>query len=494
MYKLLLTVLASLVLASTPCPRTHALEPPAEDVKAHGAVGDGRADDTKAFQDSLAAAKAARAGIYVPAGHYRITQPLSGYSDFTLEGDGASSEIIYEREQAADDKGWDHSLFNFHDGDKNIRFGQLRLTYKGTFSVGGPRQSYLGMIAGIYLPMVHDVLIDRLDVSGFNSYGIHQTTASTSKYATNVEVRKCRLHDNRVSGFRFDYVDGCRILDCDLYHNGLAADSGTGYGLAGSSGGRPKNILVKGCRAYDNKRVGIDFHVGDNVTVEDNVVTGSPNNGIGDQGGIYIGETYGTCKIVHNKLRTFRDRGETRAYLVYAIRIGYPYKDTRKNPEKVSVVISDNTIEDFDVWGGQQIGYPIMIDNTFDDAVFTIENNDIDAMACHGILAVNDHPGNVKSVTFNVANNRLSTQKLGYLPVRITNVTDVRLNNNRISVGSSPQPGAAVFVIIPGGPGISVYCSGNTAMIPPDWNRKALLAGVRGHSGVGNTINGMDAD
>jgi hypothetical protein len=60
-------------------------------VKDFGAVGDGVADDTAAFQAAISSS--ANIPVYVPAGNYKITSALSlaGRTEFVLVGDGAQS-------------------------------------------------------------------------------------------------------------------------------------------------------------------------------------------------------------------------------------------------------------------------------------------------------------------------------------------------------------------------------------------------------------------
>lgn len=55
-------------------------------VKNYGAVGDGKADDTKAFEDALADAGKTGGIVYVPAGWYKITRGLTVLSGVELKG------------------------------------------------------------------------------------------------------------------------------------------------------------------------------------------------------------------------------------------------------------------------------------------------------------------------------------------------------------------------------------------------------------------------
>ncbi|MEK8104726.1 glycosyl hydrolase family 28-related protein [Micromonospora sp. M12] len=68
-------------------------------VLAHGAVGDGVTDDTRAIQSAFDAARAAapHKGVLFPAGRtYRVSGPvrLSGLTDTTLRGHGATLALV----------------------------------------------------------------------------------------------------------------------------------------------------------------------------------------------------------------------------------------------------------------------------------------------------------------------------------------------------------------------------------------------------------------
>jgi parallel beta-helix repeat protein len=65
-----------------------------KDVRQFGAKGDGRADDTVAFQRTIDAAAAAGGGtVYVPAGTYNLTSTLTHRSNVTLLGAGWQSVL-----------------------------------------------------------------------------------------------------------------------------------------------------------------------------------------------------------------------------------------------------------------------------------------------------------------------------------------------------------------------------------------------------------------
>ena len=71
--------------------------PPAEEnVKAHGAVGDGKADDTAAFEQALALTRGQAGTVRVPPGRYRLTRPLVLHTQ-TLLGATAAAWVADEQ-------------------------------------------------------------------------------------------------------------------------------------------------------------------------------------------------------------------------------------------------------------------------------------------------------------------------------------------------------------------------------------------------------------
>lgn len=65
------------------------LAPAKYDVRRFGAKGDGAADDTAALEFALAAANAVPGVVYLPAGSYRVSRPLTiTAGGVVLRGDG----------------------------------------------------------------------------------------------------------------------------------------------------------------------------------------------------------------------------------------------------------------------------------------------------------------------------------------------------------------------------------------------------------------------
>lgn len=60
-----------------------------------GAVGDGVANDTDAFEDAIAAIATTGQTLYVPAGTYKLTREIATTGDLIIEGDGDSTVLDF---------------------------------------------------------------------------------------------------------------------------------------------------------------------------------------------------------------------------------------------------------------------------------------------------------------------------------------------------------------------------------------------------------------
>ena len=109
-------------LISNAYARTHALVADA-DVTYYGAIGDGKADDTVAFQTALAAVKEKGGGtVYAPAGTYKLTQGLYISAGVTLEGDftapdkGAKGTVLAAYTRDLNENPKEAPLLQMHEG------------------------------------------------------------------------------------------------------------------------------------------------------------------------------------------------------------------------------------------------------------------------------------------------------------------------------------------------------------------------------------------
>lgn len=124
----------------------HIPSPPVRfNVLQYGAKGDGVADDTRALQAAVAAANANPGGgvVYVPAGNYKLTQPLTiTRSGVVLRGAGPTRSVIHIPKSLSDvfkntwilkSNGAIESAWTAGGGFINIAGRRMRSTDKATF-------------------------------------------------------------------------------------------------------------------------------------------------------------------------------------------------------------------------------------------------------------------------------------------------------------------------------------------------------------------------
>jgi len=253
-------------------------------VRDFGAVGDGETNDTKAIQKAL---NSVREGgvVYIPAGTYIVSRQLYIYSDaMTVKGDGKATVIHYNYKQLSSSTAADAALFGTRDGITDLVMRDMKLEYEGEFFPNFG-DSYKGAVSGIYLPVCHNVLIENIETTGFNADGVN-VAGKSGTYATNVTIRGCYMHHNRVGGVLYGYVDGILLEDNIFEYMGSQPDGGTGYGCAGYSGAYPKNVRVIHNQCNYNYRKGIDLHAGENVIIEGNTCKGNRLYGIYAEGAL----------------------------------------------------------------------------------------------------------------------------------------------------------------------------------------------------------------
>jgi hypothetical protein len=198
------------------------------DVQQAGALGDGKADDTKACQEALDVVEAAGGGtVLLPAGEYRISSPLILPPRVGLQGCGQASTL---RAQGCD--GLDIAASDV------IAPRQVRDL--------GIRGDQAGEASAIRCDLadgkrVQGLVFERLYLSffkiGINGHGFWHTT-----------FRTVSMH-HVWQGFVFrDRNIKITIDDCRVTHGGLVKGEGVSIGLQvgdGASAFRPEDVQVE---------------------------------------------------------------------------------------------------------------------------------------------------------------------------------------------------------------------------------------------------------
>jgi hypothetical protein len=345
---------------------------PIVNVRDFGAAGDGTNDDTAAIRSALSAVPEGGT-VFFPLGTYLVTGNLSVQTNcITLEGQGCQSKIVYTYEQTVADTEQTASLFTFQAGLTGITVKRLNLHYTGTFfpNVG---ESYNGKVSALIFNRCEDVLVEKVDISGFNANAIY-VSGTSSAYAKRFKVHQCYLHHNRVAGVLFGYVEFISIIDCDLEYHGSQLDGGTGYGCAGFSGAMPMHIQIIGNRANYNYRKGIDLHAGLNAIIEGNICHGNRLYGI-----YAVGPRTGNVTIRGNFISGMRRQtiGIPAPY-TWITGISFGHYSTALTPyEYENYLIEGNTLTDFGMGEGE--AYPIYGYFNFQKGTVQIKNNVIRA-------------------------------------------------------------------------------------------------------------------
>ena len=164
-----------------------------------------------------------------------------------------------------------------------------------------------------------NINIENLESEKFNYSGISIGFSENANRNKNITIKNCKCHDNFDNGFNIQSVDGCSLLNCEAYNNGHPDATmndvliNPGYGftcrLSTSEISVANDVIIENCKAYNNKRKGIDAHSGKNIKFNNNYIDNCLVSGIAivdSSGGIF--ENYKItnnivkiCGIIHNK-------------------------------------------------------------------------------------------------------------------------------------------------------------------------------------------------
>ncbi|MBE6551792.1 MAG: hypothetical protein E7665_06630 [Ruminococcaceae bacterium] len=361
-------------------------------VRDFGAAGDGITNDTRACQKALRELNGGGT-VYFPAGTYLISRQLYIHGDnVTVRGDGNATRIIYKRGQTMSDLVTDSSLFGARPGAVNVTFRDMYMEFVGEFFPNFG-ESYSGKINALCFTEIHDLLVENVEITGFNSSGI-SIRGLSGAYATDVTIRDCYFHHNRVAGVFYGFVDGLLITNSVMEYMGSKLDGGTGYGSAGNSGTYPKNIRIINNECNYNYRKGIDLHSGENVVIEGNTCKANRLYGI------YVEGPKTNHIVIKNNFISDMDREKLDIGAPYtwnnAIAIGTATNDSNKYYD---YQVIGNVIEDYGLGDGRSYG--IQGYSGFTKGKFIIKNNVMHCNEVDSFIIVN--------------------------PARVTNDTDISL-------------------------------------------------------------------
>lgn len=199
-------------------------------LKQLGAKGDGTTDDTAATQAAMTWCATNNRALYVPAGTYKITSPVSTSVAITIIGEAQSPSVTPFYQQGVPVVTFLSTVvgdYCFKFGNSYQRGGQLR-----NFRVYGAQIAG----SGIYMHnQGWDGLIDSITVEGFYQYGV------TMDYCQDMHVRALGIIDcgSENTYPSLNMVNGCNSIHFDRLHIEI-----TQYMLNINNGG---DITFNGC-------------------------------------------------------------------------------------------------------------------------------------------------------------------------------------------------------------------------------------------------------
>lgn len=214
--------------------------------KDYGVVGDNNADDTAALQAAITAA--AGKTLYIPAGNYKVTAPLTVSNRTSICGDTPMSTNIYYRTTATTT----NYLFTFNNQD-NIYLSNLSLNCL----IGGGSQNTGAIRCNGVSGPVTEIILDKVYIEGFQIAGI---AFDVEVYY--VSLTNCRFFNidnstsnggtgstNAIAVYFGQPANAIRLRDCRFGGNNVA--------IASSNAAQKYSLVINGCYFEGNGATGV---------------------------------------------------------------------------------------------------------------------------------------------------------------------------------------------------------------------------------------------
>ncbi len=209
---------------------------PDPDIRAFGAVGDGKADDTVAIQKAI---DSGMGRVCLPKGVYRITKPIvidldrvgytsvagDGVARLVMAGPGPALKFVGTHFKSADPKGFTSDVWD-----------RQRMPCVDGIAIAGEHPEAIGIQAVGTMQLT----VTRVHVRGA-LHGVHLI-----EYNRNVIISDCHIYENRGVGIYYDDVNlhQSNIANCHISYN-------DGGGVV-SRAGNVRNIHITGCDVESN--------------------------------------------------------------------------------------------------------------------------------------------------------------------------------------------------------------------------------------------------
>ncbi|NYH92435.1 right-handed parallel beta-helix repeat-containing protein [Actinopolymorpha rutila] len=234
-------------------------------VKDHGVVGDGTADDTAALQAMFTAAPANTWILFPHGTTCKISGTLTLSKPFHIEG----GEIVQVATNAYG--------FSLTSGASGTVIREVRFTGPGATNYGGNRRA-IHLQGNSATSRVGDVLVEGCTISGW-SFGV------SCRLGERITVRGCKILTMGYAGVHFFSVNRCKVTDNYIDDVRLTGSNVDCYGITIN---RIENVtiaaeplseggLVSRNQVLNVAWEGIDSHGGINLVIADNYVYGCLN-------------------------------------------------------------------------------------------------------------------------------------------------------------------------------------------------------------------------
>lgn len=311
-------LLAGATLAATPMARAaNAASRGADlDVRDFGAVGDGRRDDTPAFQAAVDALPESGGTVRVPAGNYLINPlrsvRLRSRMHLAMDADTRLVAMSNAAPRA-------YVLLLQQVQDVEVSGGRIL----------GDRERHLGsagewghgvMVRGSSGIRLHDLHISRCWGDGISVGGLSGIAGLAPLPSRDVVIRDVTCQGNRRQGLTIGRSRHVQVLGCSFLDTGGVLP-GCGIDIEPDPGGDARDILIQDCLAQSNQGAGIQLYerVRD-VTIRRCRILDNRGDGIllrAAQGGVIEGN-----EIRGNGLRGIAVRATSRDFHLRDNRIG----------------------------------------------------------------------------------------------------------------------------------------------------------------------------
>jgi parallel beta-helix repeat protein len=203
-------------------------------VKDFGAVGDGVADDTVAFESAVAYSNASNVGIYVPAGTYNIDS-IAILDNVSIIGENTNNCTIYLQD------GNNGAIFNAADQD-NITVENLTFDYNPVNNPGPPASgdALSAIVVGSYANIKNCKFVGCISyaVIGYGSYnkvyyceftkGAYTQRGACTWFTANTGANYNEICYNTASGLKFGFLveqaSGGSVCTNNVFANNQVTD------------------------------------------------------------------------------------------------------------------------------------------------------------------------------------------------------------------------------------------------------------------------------